>query len=99
MHALAGRAHMVAIEICRPLLEFGEILDRPQRALRAMDLLIEKAAQAGAVEAETRGLRADIRRQVKGPVCMEVRVAIETGHAVALLGDLTILGLIEFFLR
>ena len=28
IHALAGRAHMVAIEISRALLEFGEILYR-----------------------------------------------------------------------
>jgi hypothetical protein len=63
-----------------------------------MDLLIIEAAQAGGIEPETRGLRADVRGEVKGTVGVEIRVAIETSYTVALLGDLAVLGLIEFFL-
>src|SRR3979409_701805 len=80
--ALAGRAHMVAVEVSCSLLEFGEVLDRPQRPLRAMNLLIVETAQAGGVEPETSRLRSDIGSEVKGAVGMKVRVAIETGHAV-----------------
>ena len=64
-----------------------------------MDLLVVEAAQAGSVEAETSGLRANIGREVKGAVGVEIRVAVKAGHTVALLGNLAVLGLVEFFLR
>lgn len=64
-----------------------------------MNLLIVETAQAGGVEAETRSLRANIGRQVKGAVGVEIRVAVKAGHTVALLRNLAVLGLIEFFLR
>lgn len=56
-----------------------------------MDLLIVEAAQAGRVEAETRGLRAKIGCEVKGAIGMEIRVAVKAGHTVALLGNLAVL--------
>jgi len=58
---------MVAIEIGGPLLEFGEVLDRPKRALGAMDLLVEQATQAGGIEPEAGRLRPDVGRPV-GPL-------------------------------
>ena len=52
---------LIAVEVRRALLELGEVLDRSQAALRAMDLLVEDAAQAGGVEAEAAFLRPHVR--------------------------------------
>src|SRR3954468_2407988 len=99
VHAFALRADMVAIEVGRALLELREVLNRSQGPLRAMDLLIKHAAQAGGVEPETRGLRANIRGQVEGSIGVEIGMAIEAGHAQALVCALAVLGLIELLLR
>src|SRR4051812_20119595 len=64
-----------------------------------MNLLIVESAQAGGIETKTRGLWPDIWREMKSAVGVEVGMTIETGHAVALLRDLAVLGLIKFFLR
>ena len=40
MDALLGGDDVIAVEVGGPLLEFGEIFDRPQRPLRAVDLLV-----------------------------------------------------------
>ena len=90
---------MVAVEVGRALLELGEVLDRAQRPLGAVDLLVEHAAQAGGVEPEAGRLRTDVRSQVEGAVGVEIRVAVEAGDAQALLGHLAVLGLIELLLR
>src|SRR3954447_2093337 len=64
-----------------------------------MDLLIEHAAQAGGVEPETCGLRTNVRGQVKGRIGVEIGMAVEAGHAKALVCALAVLGLIELLLR
>src|SRR3954468_4414233 len=64
-----------------------------------MDLLIEHAAQAGGVEPEARGLWTNIRGLVKGSIGVEIGVAVEAGHAKALICALAVLGLIELLLR
>ena len=51
------------------------------------------------VEPEARGLRANIRGQVEGGIGVEIGVAIEAGHAKALVGALAVLGLVELLLR
>src|SRR4051794_38991022 len=64
-----------------------------------MDLLIEHATQAGGVEPEARGLRANVRGQVEGSIGVEIGVAVEASHAEALVSALAVLGLIELLLR
>src|SRR3954447_6453054 len=64
-----------------------------------MDLLIEHATQAGGIESEARGLRANIRGQVEGSIGVEIGMAIEAGHAQALVCALAVLGLVELLLR
>src|SRR3954471_1919253 len=97
--AFALSANMVAVEVGRALLELCEVLNRSQRPLRSMDLLIEHAAQAGGVEPEARGLRTNIRGQVEGSIGVEIGMAVEAGHAKALICALAVLGLIELLLR
>ena len=64
-----------------------------------MDLLVEQPPQADRIEPEPRRLRPYIRGQVECAVGVEVGMTIEAGHAHALIGDLAVFGLIEFFLR
>ena len=99
MYPFALRARLVAVEIGGALLELAEILDRPQRPLRAVDLLIEQTAKTDGVEAEARRLRSYIGRLVKGGVGVEIGVAVETGDAEALVLDFAVLGLVELLLR
>ena len=82
--ALSGRADVVAVEVGGPLLELREVLNRAQRALRTVDLLVEHAAQAHRVEPEAIRLRPDIRRQMEGRIGVEIGVAVETSDAQAL---------------
>jgi hypothetical protein len=72
VHALALGAHVVAVEVRGPLLELGKVLNRPQRPLRAVNLLVEQAAQAHRVEPKPRRLRPHIWRLVESRVGMEV---------------------------
>src|SRR3982751_3250706 len=90
---------MITVEIRRTLLEFGEILDRAQRALGAMDLLVEQATQADRVNAETSILRPCIRIQVKGGIGVEVGMAIKAGYAELWFRHLAVVRLVELFLR
>ena len=71
--ALALRADVVAVEVGGALLELGEVLHRAQRPLRAVDLLVEQAAQADGIQPEAGRLRADVRRLVEGRVGVEIR--------------------------
>src|SRR3954468_14938004 len=50
--ALALSADVVAVEIGGALLELREILDRTQRPLRAVNLLVEDTAQAHRIKPE-----------------------------------------------
>ena len=52
VHALLDGVDLVAVEIGGALLELGEILDRAQAALGAVNLLIDHAAQADRIEPE-----------------------------------------------
>jgi hypothetical protein len=99
MDALARGADVIAVEVGGPLLELGEVLDRAQRALGAVNLLVEHAAQAGGVEPETGRLRPHLGGLMEGTVAVEVGVAVQACHAQMLLGALAVLGLIEFLLR
>jgi hypothetical protein len=47
VHPLLRRMDLVAVEVCRPLLELGEVLDRPKASFRTVNLLIEETAKAG----------------------------------------------------
>ena len=58
VHALLHGMDRVAVEVGGPLLELGEVLDRAQAPLRAVDLLVEHPAQADGVEPEAALLRA-----------------------------------------
>ena len=85
VHALALRAHLVAVEIGGALLELAEILDRAERTLRAMDLLVEQPTQTCRVETEAVGLRTYIGRLMEGSIGVEICVAIQASDAPALL--------------
>ena len=92
-------AIIVAVEIGAPLLEFGEVLDRFECALRAKPPLNEHASQSRGSDAMA-GLRwTSIGRKVRGLVGMAVCVAIEARHAPARLFRTAILGLVELLLR
>jgi hypothetical protein len=90
---------MIAIEIGRALFELGEVLDRAQRSLRPVYLLVEHSPQRGAVQPETRGLWPHVGSQMERGIRMKILVAVEAGHAVALLEHLAIFGLVELLLR
>lgn len=97
--ALALRARLVAVEIGGALLELGEILDRTQGTLGAVDLLIEQTSQTGGIDPKAIGLRPDIGREVKRRVGVKIGVTIKTSHTATRLGAFAIFGLIEFLLR
>ena len=73
----------VAVEVGGALLELGEVLDRAEAPLRAVDLLVEHAAEADGVEAEPALLRADVGVEVELAGGVAVDVAVEAGHAQA----------------
>src|SRR5258705_6493967 len=99
VYALLRGDHVVNVEIGAALLEFGEILDRFERALRAKQPLNEHASQSGDGDAMVGLRRTSIGRKMRRPVGMTVRVAIEAGHAPARLLRAVILGLVELLLR
>src|SRR5690554_3881155 len=99
MLPLARRTDMVAIEIGGMLLELGEILDRPQRTLRAVDLLVEHAAQTWRIEPKAGRPWPHIRRVMEGAIAVEIGMTIEAGNTPMLFSCLAILGLVEFLLR
>ena len=97
--ALLGGDHRVAVEVGRPLLELGEVLDALQRPLRAEQPLDVHAAQRRRVEPVAELLRADVADQVRGAVGVAVDVAVETGHARARLQRAAVVGGVELLLR
>ena len=99
VHALLHRVDRVAVEVGGPLLELGEVLDRAQAALRAVDLLVEQAAQADRVEPEAALLRPDVGVEVELAGRVAVDVAVEAGHAQAGLAVLRSSVGIELLLR
>src|SRR3954468_6037608 len=92
-------ANRIAIEIGRPLLELRKVLDRPQAALRAVNLLIEYTAQADRIETEAPLLGANVGTQVKLTRGVSVHMTIETGNAERRMLRLAIVGGVEFLLR
>src|SRR5450755_2342297 len=99
VYALLRRDHIFTVEIGAPLLEFGEILNRFERALRAKQPLNEHASQSGGGDAMAGLRRTSIGRKMRRPVGMTVRVAIQAAHAPARLLRAAILGLVELLLR
>ena len=83
IHALLRGDHRVAVEIRRPLLEFGEVLDGLQGPLRAEQALNIDSSQRGGIEAVAKRLGANIADQVRRPIGVAVDVAVETGHSHA----------------
>jgi hypothetical protein len=67
VHTFLYSLDRIAVEVRRPLLEFGEVFHRPQAPFRSMSLLIEHAAQARRVETETPVLRPVVGVQVELP--------------------------------
>ena len=75
--------HDIAVEIGGALLEFGEILDRLQGALRAEQPLDVHAAERHRLDAVAEPLRTGIGRQVRRAVLVAVRMAIKASRALA----------------
>src|SRR5215467_10220207 len=98
VHAFLDRMNLVTVEVCRALLEFGEVLDRAQASLGAVDLLILHAAQADSVQSEPAFLRSHIRSEVELSGCVAVDVAIQTRHSEAGRCSLAVVSGIELFL-
>ena len=74
---------LVAVEVGRPLLELGEVLDRAQAPLRPVDLLVEQPAQAHRVQPKAPLLRPMSGVEVELARGVAVDVAVEAGHAQA----------------
>ena len=89
----------VAVKVGGAVLEFGEVLDRAQAALRAVNLLVEEAAQAHRIEPEAPLLRPVVRIEVELAGRVAVDMAVQAGDAEAGLGALAVVGGVEFFLR
>src|ERR1019366_5319699 len=75
--------HGIAVKVCGPLLEFGEILHGLHRSLRAEDALDVDAAQRWHVDTVPMFLWPNIANQVRGGVGMSVHVTVEASHAAA----------------
>ena len=65
VYALLGGNHGIAVEVGRPLLELGEILDALQRPLGAEQSLDVQPSQRRRVEAMPEFLGANITHQVR----------------------------------
>ena len=99
VEAFLHRVDLIAVEICRPLLELGEVFHRAQAALRAVDLLVEDAAKTDGVQPQPTLLGAVVGVQVELAGCVSIDVTIEAGHAEAGVGALAVVRGVEFFLR
>src|SRR5262245_30547399 len=89
----------VTVKICGAKLKFGKILHRTETPLRAVDLLVEQAAEAHRVETEAPLLRPVIRVEMELACCMAIDVAIETRDTETRLGTFTIVSRVELFWR
>ena len=79
--------------------ELCEVLDRAQAALRAVDLLVEEAAQTHRIQPEAPLLGTVVRVEVKLSGRVTVHVAVQTGDAQARLGTLAVISGVELLLR
>src|SRR2546423_7523219 len=89
--ALLHGVNRVTIEVGGPEFELGEILHRPQAALRAVDLLVKEAAQAGGIQPHAPLLGPIIGVEVELPRSMSIHMAVETGHAQARVGAFAVI--------
>ena len=78
---LLGGEDGVAVEVCRALLELGEILDGLQGPLRPEEALDVDAPQRGRLDAAAELLRAYVADQVHRARGVAVHVAVEAGDA------------------
>src|SRR4029434_1543289 len=85
----------VTVKIRGAKLKLGKILHGTETPLRAVDLLVEQAAEAHRVETEAALLRPVIRIEVELARRMAIDVAIETRDAEAGLGGFTIVRRVE----
>src|SRR5712692_477131 len=99
VHALLRGDHNIAVEIGGALLEFGEILDRLQGALRPEEPLNVEAAERHRLDAVAELLRVGIGGQVRRAVLVAVRMAVKASRADAGNRRTAILGRIELLLR
>src|SRR5262245_37127735 len=98
IHALLDHMNLIPVEVRRSLFELGKVLDRPEASLRAVDLLILKAAQADGVDSEPAFLRTNIGSKVELPSCVAVDVAIHARYSKAGGCRLAVVSGIELFL-
>src|ERR1700752_2837903 len=101
VQAFLGSNNRVAIEVGGALLELREVLDRPERTLRAEEALDVHPAQRRRLDAAAVLLRADVADEVERSRRVAVDVAVEAGHAphpFRLLG-LAVGGRVELLLR
>ena len=99
VHAFLRGDHRVAVEIGRPLLEFGEIFHALQRPLRAEQPLDVHPAQPRRIEAMAELLGTDVAHEVRGAVGVSIHVAVEAGHARARLQGPPVVRGVELLLR
>src|ERR1700681_1039975 len=98
VNAFLFRDDVIAIEVCRALLELGEVLHRFQRSLRAEKALNIDSAQRWSVYPVAIFLRANITYFVRGAIGVAVRVAIKTGNPATRVLRTPVLCLIELLL-
>src|SRR5260370_7125875 len=79
--ALLGSDHCVAVKVGRALLEFGEVLDRLQTALRAEQTLDVDAAQRCGLDPVPELLRADVADEVERGIRMPVALPLQACYA------------------
>jgi hypothetical protein len=99
VHALLGGADLVTVEVGRALLELGEVFDRAEAALGAVDLLLENAAQARGVQPNAPLLRPHVGIQMELSRRVAVDVTVEARDAEARVGALAVVGRVELLLR
>src|SRR5215470_5059312 len=97
--AFLGGNNRIAVKVGGPLLEFGEVLDALQTALRAEKPLDIDAAQRWCLDSVAELLRPDIADFVIGAVRVPVGVAIEAGNTASGAQRAAIFGLVELLLR
>jgi len=86
LKALFHGADRIAIKIGRSLFELGEVFDRAEAPLGAMDLLVKDSAETNRIQSESPFLRANVRAQVELSGRVPIDVAIEASDANGRLG-------------
>ena len=99
--SLGRRRDLIAVKVRPSLLEFGEVFDRLECALRPEEALNVDAAKAGRVDAPAVRLRPDVARQVGRSRSVAVDMAIKACHAAHAirLFRLPVGGRVELLLR